>query len=351
MVKAGADPRHRNHAGYTVYDIACDGAPEFGSFRKDLLLQALLESRSNINDDRLLAPRRLTQFYTSMHHDQICGSYAAKEAAIFRKALCERLRNYVDYHRLNARSDVQEAAVDRVMASETSKWTANPDAVFQEILDYLNRMFQGKGRVVIMRRERLPIQIWESLQGYVDWPQMMDRALTAALLEFDWFRPVDPEDVFLSQVDNLIEQLEDLDISDEGRVQIEHLIEVLQNSIPSYRAVSISKSEGDASNSSARSTASDGASSSNSSPRVERAATLSLQTNVELVGVLRDGEMDRKASIAKTPAEYYPPTLKGTGRTLISVQRVKTDESNISGGSTEGGKRQKSRWGTRRKKT
>lgn len=351
MVKAGADPRHRNHAGYTVYDIACDGAPEFGSFRKDLLLQALLESRSNINDDRLLAPRRLTQFYTSMHHDQICGGYAGQEAAIFRKALCERLRNYVDYHRLNARSDVQEAAVDRVMASETSKWTANPDAVFQEILDYLNRMFQGKGRVVIMRRERLPIQIWESLQGYVDWPQMMDRALTAALLEFDWFRPVDPEDVFLSQVDNLIEQLEDLDISDEGRVQIEHLIEVLQNSIPSYRAVSISKSEGDASNSSARSTASDGASSSNSSPRVERAATLSLQTNVELVGVLRDGEMDRKASIAKTPAEYYPPTLKGTGRTLISVQRVKTDESNISGGSTEGGKRQKSRWGTRRKKT
>ena len=179
MMKAGADPRHRNHAGYTAYDIACDSAPELGSFRKDLLLQAMLESGSNINDDRLLAPRRLSHFYTSM---------------------------------------------------------------FQEILDYLNRMFQGKGRVVVMRRERLPMQLWESLRGYVDWPQMMDRALTAALLEFDWFRPVDAEDVFLSQVDTLIEQLEDLDINDEGCVQIAHLIEVLQNSIPSYRAVSISKS-------------------------------------------------------------------------------------------------------------
>ena len=353
MMKAGADPRHRNHAGYTVYDIACDSTPEFGSFRKDLLLQAMLESRSNINDDRLLAPRRLTNFYTSMHHDQICGGYAATEAATYRKALCERLRNYVDYHRINARSDVQEATIDRVMASETSKWTANPDEVFQEILEYLNHMFQAKGRVVFMRRERLPTQVWESLQGYVDWPQMIDRALNAALLEFDWFRPVDPEDVFLSQVDILIEQLEDLDINDEGRARIEHLIEVLQNSIPSYRAVSISKSESDASNNSTRNSTSDRASSSANSPRVSvsKGSTLSLQTNVEIVGVLKDDEMGRKASIAKTPAEYYPPALRGSRRPLVSVQRVRTDESSINGGSSEAGKRHKSRWGTRRKKT
>jgi hypothetical protein len=349
LIQAGADPRQRNNAGYTAYDIACNGPFELGSFRKDLLLQAILESRSCINDDRLLAPRRLTHFYTSMQHDMICGKYSTQQTAIFRKALSDRLRNYVDYHRIPARSNVQHAAIDLVLSSDPAKWTANPDAVFHEVLDYLQRLLHGKARVAAMTRERLPPQICEGLQGHVDWPQMMDRALTASILEFDWFRPVDPEDVFLSHVDHLIEQLEDLDTGDEARDYIDYVIQVLQNSIPSYRAVSVSKSDSSASRRSTWSGPSTTSSSSNS-PRTQRSSTLSLQTDTSSLVALNESDISRKESIAKTPAEYYPQGLRAKDGG-ISVKLLRPIDSNSSSdAASDCSKRQKWRWATKKRK-
>ena len=350
LIKAGVDSRKRNHTGLTAHDIACDTAPEFGSFRKDVLLQALLESGVHVNDDRLLAPRSLTQFYTAMHHERVCGGYAGQEATFYRKALCSRLKNYVDYHHLNVWTSIQEAAIDRILSTDTSKWTTNPDLTFREILDYLQPIVHCKSRVMNMRRERLPSQVWQGLPANLDWPQMVETALTAAVLEFDWFRPVDPEDVFLSQIDNLIEQLEDLDIGDQSRENIDRLIEVLQNSIPSYRAVSITKIDSDVSNTSSRSIGSDGASSS-TTPQTERSSTLSLETDLQPAGHLRESDIGRKESIAKTPAEYYPPELKAR-RVKVLVDPVAMDDVKILGElGAEGSRRQKWRFTTRRKKT
>lgn len=50
----------------------------------------------------------------------------------------------------------------------------------------------------------------------------------AGLLKFDWFRPVDSEDVFLSHIDNLIQQLEELDPVTTDGENVERLIEVLE---------------------------------------------------------------------------------------------------------------------------
>jgi hypothetical protein len=346
LMQAGADPRQRNHAGYTVYDIACDGPPELGSFRKDLLLQAMLECGRPVEDDRVLAPRWPTQYYTTKHHEMICGGYAAQEGAAYRKALSDRLRNYVEYHRVSARPSIQAAAVERIMSSEPSKWTSNPDATFHEVLEYLQRIIHGKTRVVAMRRERLPTQIWEGLQGQVDWPQMVEHALTVSILEFDWFRPVDAEDVFLSHVDNLIEQLEDLDVGEDNRAYINHLIQVLQNSIPSYRAVSLSSDTTNLSPNSSLSTPA----SSNGSPRTERSSTLSVQTPATSPGILAESDIGRKESIAKTPAEYYPPELRFRSKTMpVEILRP-LDSSSASDASSEHAKRQKWRFGTKKRK-
>ena len=350
LMQAGADPRQRNHAGYTAYDIACDGPPELGSFRKDLLLQAMLECGRPVEDDRLLAPRRTTQFYTSKHHEMICGGYAALEGAAYRKALSDRLRNYVDYHRLSARPSIQAAAIERIMSSEPSKWTSSPDSTFQEVLEYLQRIIHGRTRVVAMRRERLPTQIWEGLQGQVDWPQMVERALTASILEFDWFRPVDPEDVFLSHVDTLIEQLEDVDVGEENRAYINHLVQVLQNSIPSYRAISLSTLDSDPANLSPHSNSSAPAS-SNGSPRTARSSTLSVQTPATSPGVLAESDIGRKESIAKTPAEYYPPELRFRSKTMpVEILRP-LDSSSASDASSDQARRQKWRFGTKTRKS
>lgn len=346
LMLAGADPRQRNHAGYTAFDVACDGPPEFGSFRRDLLLQALLECGSPVADDRILAPRRLTHFYTIKQHEMICGGYAAQEGAAYRKALSDRLRNYVDYHRISAHRSIQDTTIKRIMSTEPSKWTSNPDAVFQEVLQYLQHIIHGKTRVAAMRRERLPSQIWEGLQRHVDWPQMVDQALTASILEFDWFRPVDSEDVFLSHVDNLIEQLEDLDVGEENRAYIDHLIQVLQNSIPSYRAVSLSTLDSETANSSPKSSAST-PTSSHSSPRA-RSFTLSVQTSASSSGVAADSDIGRKESIAKTPAEYYPPELR-TRAVTMPVEILRPLDSS-SDGSSEHSRRQKWRFGTKKRK-
>jgi hypothetical protein len=284
-----------------------------------------------------------------MNYEMICGGYSTQQTAIFRKALSERMRNYVDYHRIPARWNAQRAAIDRVLSSDPAKWTASPDAVFHEVLDYLQRILHGKTRVAAMIRERLPPQICEGLQGHANWPQMVDQALTASILEFDWFRPVDPEDVFLSHVDHLIEQLEDLDTSDEALEYIDHVIQVLQNSIPSYRAVLMSKSD---SNASRRTTWSgpSSTSSSISSPRTQRSSTLSLQTDTSSPVALSESDISRKESIAKTPAEYYPPELRAKDGG-ISVKLIRPIDSNSSSdASSDCSKRQKWRWATKRRK-
>lgn len=357
LIQAGADPTQRNNTGYTVYDIACNGPPETGSCRRDLLLQALLEAGRYINDDRLLAPARFTQCYTNMNHAMISGGYAAQQTDFLRKALRDRLKNYIDFHRLNARTRVQEVAVNRILASNPAIWTQYPDKLFHDVLGYLQRMFQGQKKLSMMRKERLPPTVWTGFQSTVDWSHMVEQSLTAAILEFDWFRPVQLEDVFVILVDSLIEQLEDLDTDDEGQQHVQNLIEVLQNSIPSYRAMSISRSDGDSSISSSRATTSSGR--NRSTEPNSPASSLSLRTDFEVPDKFKHGHRGRQESIAKTPAEYYPPELKvNTFPIAVKPVIVRPAMADVPESSSKSGqeaeienKRQKWRLGTGRKET
>ena len=84
LIRAGADPSQANHRGLSVFDIACRPSRGFGTFRRDALLQALIESGGDILDERVLAPTRLSTSYTSWHHALICGAFELRTALINR---------------------------------------------------------------------------------------------------------------------------------------------------------------------------------------------------------------------------------------------------------------------------
>ena len=158
LIQAGADPTQPNHAGYTAYDLACNTAPEFGSFRRDLLLQALIESESDIQDDRLLAPPDFTAFYTSIHRETICGNSSTDMMSQLRKALLDRLTCTANHRNITPSRRLHEAAVDRVLTSCNPRALIEPNAILDEALDYLERMGEAKKQIVRMTKERLPQQ-------------------------------------------------------------------------------------------------------------------------------------------------------------------------------------------------
>ena len=151
---------------------------------------------------------------------------------------------------------------------------------------------------------------------------MTNQAQLAALVAFDWFRPVDPDDVFANQVDNLIEQLEALSPCCSNSEDVKRLIDVLEHAVPSYRSATVKRLSCDECSSSSSSI---------------------LQVITE--------ELDRKVSIVKTPLEYY------------CGQRFRFDEGGISSSSSLseetqmfvkppalGSKQKKWRWSTKPRK-
>ena len=348
LIHAGADPSQPNYAGFTTFDLACSTSTKFGfgSFRRDVLLQALLESGSDIPDERLLAPPRLTAFYTKTHQAKICGAVSAPDMTFFfRAALFDRLNIAVDCH--NAR--LHEAAIDRVLSSDAPSDHLDQDILFEKVLGYFHRMMEGKKDVVRMVKERLSHQTWMNFGKDLHWHGMTDQARTAALLEFDWFRPVDPEDVFLRFVDNLIEQLEDLGPSEADGDGIGRLIEVLENAIPSYRAVSVKKTTSDPLPPPAHSMSND----EDDATQVTLKGTLKLIVQSDHEGTTPSAdERERQESIVKTPVEYYRPELKFDEVPVSPSILVRNDSKDVKSSliHTET-KSKKWRWSTRRMKS
>ncbi|KAK3701903.1 hypothetical protein LTR37_015214 [Vermiconidia calcicola] len=240
LLDAGADPTLSNNAGDTTIDVACDAPPELGSFRRDLLLQALLESSSDIPERLLLHSTKLTRSYTRMHNANLFLDRSMSPSIHLRAELLETLTDAAEQRNILSCPKLRGAALDRVL---TAADYIDPEVVLREALAYLTQMCEAKQQLVSMCRDRIPNHTVIKFAPYVDLLQFANKARMAALLDFDWNRPVDMEDMFAIYVDHLIEQLEDLAGPNEIDVDvIEDAIEVLQNAIPSYRACSLRSS-------------------------------------------------------------------------------------------------------------
>ena len=286
VLRAGADSHHANYAGLTASDLACNAPPELGSFRRDVLLQALLETNTNISDVRLLRPTRLARSYTKMHHHLLFGDQSLHTKQQLRIELLDCLANALERQNIISSPRLQEAALDRILSSHAQPHFVNPAIIVRESLAYLYRMCECKKQIVAMSKERLPNHIWIRFGGSMNSLHMIDQAQAAALLEFDWLRPVDTEDVFSSYVDNLIEQIEDR-YQGKDDVEIENLVEVLQIAIPSYRALSIRRA---------------GRGAADFCRMADAKGHLQICTSE--ISVAED--RGRQESIVKTPIEFYP---------------------------------------------
>lgn len=240
LLHAGLDPSQTDHAGINAFDIACEPSPEYGSFRKDLLLQALLESGSDILDERLLGPTYLTKAYTSSHNQQLCGATPASpdHTSSARTALMERLEGALDCKRSTSQSQLLELAVDRVRCSRPTRSPVNSEDVFQRALNYAKPMLAGRSHLDLMTGRRIAQHDWNKYCQYLDCSSLADRAAKAALLEFDWFRPVDPEDLWFHYVDHLVRRLEKTKAKGDHQEDVRKLIKIVESSTLSSREMS-----------------------------------------------------------------------------------------------------------------
>ena len=282
LIQAGADPNQMNHAGHTAFDLACNTTPEFGSLRRDLLLQALMESGNDIQDDRLLASPRFTFLYTSMYHDTFSSKPSYNTMFDLREALLDKLSDDSNCRNITASRKLHEAAIDRVLASYTELRIPDPNVVFDETLDYLERISDAKKDIVRMTKLRLPNQSWMRFGTSLNWLQMTSQAQTVALVAFDWFRPVDLEDFFSTYVDNLIEQLENLSPHSSNDENIERLKDMLEHAVPSYRSATVRRVNCE---------------------ELSHCSKSIFELHVEV-------ERVRQASIVQTPLEFYRPELR-----------------------------------------
>ena len=130
---------------------------------------------------------------------------------------------------------------------------------------------------------------------------MTDEAETTALSEFDWFRPVDPEDIFLSYVDSMIQGLEELKPGKVREEQVQRLIKELENAVPSSRAYA----RRDSRIQDESSLCSKPSVSINTVPRIITSETKF--DGVDAAQLPRRGteERQRQESIVKTPLQFY----------------------------------------------
>lgn len=240
LLRAGADPSNADNAGRTSFDIACDAPPTYGSFRRDLLLQALLESDGEISDSRLFAPTRLTDIYTQTSHEILFNDPSPHAEAELRAELLERITEAMEQRGTLTDSKLHSAALTRTLSSYTLGTFVDRETIFNDTLRYMDMMCRGKSEIVRLCKARFSkiasVQLGESLNLL----QMAQSANTSALLEFDWWRPVDVEDLFSTYVDFLIERLETIrDENRETASDVAGLVDMLQNAVPSYQTCTL----------------------------------------------------------------------------------------------------------------
>ncbi|KAK3669199.1 hypothetical protein LTR78_010922 [Recurvomyces mirabilis] len=95
-------------------------------------------------------------------------------------------------------------------------------------------MIKGKNKIVIMTKDRLAYRSWIPYGRLVNVIKITEESELAALLEFDWWRPVDNEDLFVSYVENLIQRFEDFKEQQGHHEQINQLIAKIENALPSH---------------------------------------------------------------------------------------------------------------------
>ena len=256
----------------------------------------------DIQDSRLLTPTRLTSTYTDMRHAVLFGHQFSHSEYEIRTALLERLTEATQQRNLMPDRRLLEAALKRVMRSYALAAFTDSESIFNDTLRYLELMCEGKTEIIRLCRIRLRKEVWSVTGRNLNLLGMAQQAHTTALLEFDWFRPVDVEDLFSSYADVMIEQLEALSPAERERGNVAECIDLLQNAIPSYRALSIRETKSAVAQSQAR---------PDSAKGLPNSETSGAEGNVDSLWPIEDGvhgeERERKVSIATTPAEYYGP--------------------------------------------
>jgi hypothetical protein len=308
------DPEQLNHFGCTAFDVACNAPAALGSFRRDLLLQALLEAGLDVLDDRLFSPIQLTNVYNEMRHEVLFGSRSNNSEYELQAVLHEQLTAAVEERNLNCNRDLLKPALRRVLSTYTEVASTDSATIVEAALQYLERMSEGKKQIVRLCQERIHKEDAVRLGEKLNLLQMRERANTEALLEFDWFRPVDVDDLFLSYIDNMIDQLEALKPAKGDAENIEGLIEMMQNTIPSFRELSVLGLP-----TSDFSVLGMPASDGDEIERADSARCLApLDTQLEQGGSCADWfqtdgsasiDVERKASIVQTPVGFYRPEL------------------------------------------
>jgi len=324
LLGAGANVFLRNDDGQSTMDIATASSPELGSYRQDVLLCALVRSGCRVTDQRLFRSPTLTQRYTSGQYALLRhGSNDLHETRNdLRSRLLKKLIGCVDCSSVFSKYSLHETAVDRVLSMcDGCVDEADASALFSTVLRYLRLMIEGKKQIVHMTKDRLPYQTWSPYGQDLDWLKLTDEAETAALVEFDWFRSVDYEDLFITRADTLIQQLEDWKLQHGPSNNIDRLQGIIENTLPSHREMR-EREDGQ---------------------RHADASTLHIEHRVGRLSGIRtsnlpkheacrqdilDSRRDsmspeqrpRHCSILETPSEYYPPTCDLDERLVQDLQ-------------------------------
>lgn len=235
LLQAGADLALQNDQGLNAVDLACEESEKHGTFRRDLLLQALSKCQISIRDSRLVGPPRYTAIYTSTCFNRAEDNDASSR---IRAYLLSDLTDAVDCGSVYVRRKLHEMAVGRVMSRYKGKALPSYDQLHSMALQYLRRMVTGKQQLYSMVTERLPYQSWIPYAQRLPWFKINEDSELAGLLDFDWFLPVDTEDLFATYVDNVIQRIEDQMVLQPENDDLGHLKGVLERALPSFQAMS-----------------------------------------------------------------------------------------------------------------
>jgi hypothetical protein len=214
LLAARADLHHRNVLGETALDIVCRVSPEFGSFRRDALRVALAQvERCQLylaSEGRLWTPPVFSGAYSKQDYAHLLDT----AARCTRTRLINRLINSVECSGPYQGCRLHKAAADRSLqhfSRSTGCREAREQDVFSVALSYLMSMVEGKMQLCQIGRNLMRYQQWRPhFPTNVNWINSAEEAGAAAILGFDWSRPVDLEELFAVYVKHLDQQLEEI---------------------------------------------------------------------------------------------------------------------------------------------
>ncbi|EMC94213.1 hypothetical protein BAUCODRAFT_26389 [Baudoinia panamericana UAMH 10762] len=223
LLNAGINLCWYNDKGQSALDLACNDLAEHGSFRRDSLHRALLRSGRIVNDERLLAQPVFTSTYRGIEGELDLEGDSQHHLPSLRAGVLERLIGLVDCGGAFAQYCLHEAAVDRTLAALAGRTESNVDELLDNALQYLRRMLAGKRHIVLATKHQLRYQTWLPYCRYLNSLKLSEESEVAALLEYDWSRPVDFGDVMSSFADNLIVRLEQMEAKGVRRDKINEI--------------------------------------------------------------------------------------------------------------------------------